>query len=57
MTTPLKTTALAALCLAGGSLLGADPAPSPATAYPPYVLSNTLCRVLPRTVPDRLDKL
>ena len=57
MTTPLKTTALAALCLAGGSLLGADPAPSPATAYPPYVLSNTLCRVLPRTVPDRLYKL
>jgi hypothetical protein len=56
MTIPLKPTALAALCLTCGSLFGADPAPAPA-AYPPYVLSNTVCRVLPRTVPDRLYEL
>jgi predicted alpha/beta superfamily hydrolase len=34
-----------------GNLLGADLAPAP--AYPPYVMPDTLCRVLPRTTPDR----
>ena len=57
MTTSLNITALAAFCLAGSNLMGSDLAPAPAAAYPPYVLSNTLCRVLPRSVPDRLYKI
>ncbi len=57
MTKPKKITFLAAVCLAGAKLLGSDPAPAPAISYPPYVLGNTLCRVLPRTVPDRLYSL
>lgn len=47
----MKIEGLAVLCLAAGNLLGADLAPAP--AYPPYVMPNTLCRVLPRTTPDR----
>jgi hypothetical protein len=43
------------LCLIGGNLLGADTAPAP--AFPPYIMPHTVCRVLPRTAPDRLYKL
>lgn len=57
MTLPKKIAAVAALCLIAGNLSSAEPDPVPTTVYPPYVLSNTLCRVLPRTVPDRLYKL
>ena len=51
----MKITCLALLCLTVGALLGADVVP--ASAYPPYVMQNTVCRVLPRTAPDRLYKL
>jgi predicted alpha/beta superfamily hydrolase len=53
----MKITALAACCLIGGNLWGDDLAPAPAAAQSPYVLAGTVCRVLPRTVPDRLYKL
>jgi hypothetical protein len=51
----MKIKGLAVLCLVAGSLAGADPATAP--AYPPYVLANTVCRVLPRTAPDRIYEL
>jgi uncharacterized protein YciI len=52
-----KITGLAVLSLIGGNLAGADMPAVPATAYPPYVLTNTVCRVLPRTAQDRIYKL
>jgi hypothetical protein len=51
----MKIKGLAALCLIAGDLVGADLAPTP--AYPPYILPNTVCRVLPRTAPDRIYEL
>ncbi len=51
----MKISGLAVLCLIGGNLMGADLAPAP--AYPPYAIPNTVCRVLPRTAPDRIYKL
>jgi predicted alpha/beta superfamily hydrolase len=51
----MKMNSLAIFCLIGGNLVGADLAPAP--AYPPYVMPNTVCRVLPRTAPDRVYKL
>jgi uncharacterized protein len=47
----MKIKGLAVLCLIAGDLVGADLALTP--AYPPYTLPNTVCRVLPRTMPDR----
>jgi hypothetical protein len=44
-TLPIKIKGLAVLCLIAGNLMGDDVAPAP--AYPPYVLPNTVCRVLP----------
>jgi len=43
------------LGLIGGNLLGADTAS--VAAFPPYAMPHTVCRVLPRTVPDRVYKL
>jgi uncharacterized protein len=54
-TLTMKINGLAVLCLIGGNLMAADLAPAP--AYPPYVMPNTVCRVLPRTVPDRIYEL
>ncbi len=51
----MKIKGLAVLSLIAGNLVGADLAPAP--AYPPYVLPNTVCRVLPRTAPDRIYEL
>jgi uncharacterized protein len=51
----MKIKGLAALCLIAGDLVGADLAPTP--AYPPYILPNTVCRILPRTAPDRVYEL
>jgi predicted alpha/beta superfamily hydrolase len=53
----MKIAALAMLGLTGSYLLGADLNPAPATAYPSYTLPNTVCRVLPRTAPDRIYEL
>jgi uncharacterized protein len=57
MTSPIKIFGLATLWLIGGGLLGAEIPPVPVPAYPPYILANTVCRVLPRTAPDRVYKL
>ena len=51
----MKINGLAVFCLIGGNLMGADTAPAP--AYPPYAMPNTVCRVLPRTAPDRIYEL
>jgi len=51
----MKIKGLAVLCLIAGNLVGADLAPAP--GYPPYVLPNTFCRLLPRTAPDRIYEL
>jgi len=54
-TLPMKIACLAMLGLIGGNLLGADTAS--VAAFPPYAMPHTVCRVLPRTVPDRVYKL
>ena len=51
----MKINCLALFCLIGGNLVGADTAP--VLAFPPYVMPHTVCRVLPRTAPDRIYKL
>jgi uncharacterized protein len=51
----MKIKGLAVLCLIGGNIMVAESAPAP--AYPPYAMPNTVCRVLPRTTPDRIYEL
>ena len=55
MKPPTRIIVLAALWLAGGNLFGADLAPAPANSS--FILPGTVCRVLPRTVSDRIYKL
>jgi hypothetical protein len=54
---PLRSTLLALTCITGCGLYGTDASLGPAPAFPPYVLPRTVCRVHPRTAPDRTYKL